>query len=258
LRPGEQAERTVVIDCFAKSAARYRDGYAVVAIDVIRATSTAVTGVALNRRCFVVPSIEAATALAEELDDPLIVGELGGHMPYGFHLTNSPYALSRRSDLSRPMILLSTSGTKVLWEAKKCDYAYAGSLRNYTAQIRFLAARHPKVAVIGAGTLGEFRGEDQLCCAWIAEGLINAGYAAADERTTKIVERWSAAPVDAFLGSKSVKYLASTGQLSDLNFILEHLDDLNAVFALDNDEIKPVPTHVPSPWEPRSSAGLAP
>ena len=135
------------------------------------------------------------------------------------------------------MILLSTSGTRVLHEARGCSAVYAACLRNYTAQVRFLAAHHPKVAVIGAGTRGEFREEDQMCCAWIAEGLIRAGYKVADGRTSKLVERWSGAPVDAFLDSNSVKYLASTGQLGDLTFILEHVDDVDGVFALENDEI---------------------
>jgi hypothetical protein len=33
--------RSVVIDCFPESAAAYKEGFAVVAIDVIRATTTA-------------------------------------------------------------------------------------------------------------------------------------------------------------------------------------------------------------------------
>ena len=72
---------TVVIDCFPESALRYRDGWAVVAIDVIRATTTATTAVALGRRCFPVPSLEAAVPLAAQLDRPLLVGELGGTCP---------------------------------------------------------------------------------------------------------------------------------------------------------------------------------
>src|SRR5215218_7863176 len=127
-------ERTVVIDCFPESLPRYREGHAIVAIDVIRATTTAVTGVALNRRCFPTPSLEVAVPLAARLDNPLLVGELGGNMPYGFDLTNSPAALACRSDVSRPMILLSTSGTKVLSKAKGCDAVYVACLRNYTAQ----------------------------------------------------------------------------------------------------------------------------
>src|SRR5215216_6897914 len=111
-------DRVVAIDCFAESLMRYRAGYvAIVAVDVIRATTTAVTGVALNRRCFPVPSLEAAVPLAARLDNPLLVGELGGNMPYGFDLNNSPAALAERDDVGRPMILLSTSGTRLLGEA---------------------------------------------------------------------------------------------------------------------------------------------
>ena len=80
-----------------------------------------------------------------------------------------------------------------------------------------------------------------MCCAWIAEGLMNAGYRPRGKQTAKIVERWSGAPVDAFLGSKSVEYLVSTRQLSDLDFILEHVDDINAVFPLENDHITTLP-----------------
>src|SRR5215217_7039290 len=111
-------ERKVVIDCFPESLVRYRNGYAIVGVDVIRATTTAVTGVALNRRCFPTPSLEAAFALATRLNDPLLVGELGGNMPYGFDLTNSPAAMALQPDISRPMVLLSTSGTKVLCAAE--------------------------------------------------------------------------------------------------------------------------------------------
>src|SRR5215208_7332918 len=231
-------DRVVAIDCFAESLMRYRAGYvAIVAVDVIRATTTAVTGVALNRRCFPAASLEAATALAEELDDPLLVGELGGNMPYGFHLTNSPAELALRSDVFRPMILLSTSGTQVLCEAKGRGAVYAACLRNYTAQVRFLAAHHPRVAVVGAGTRGEFREEDQMCCAWIAEGLMHAGYRSCNEQTEQLVERWSSASVEAFLGRKSVEYLMNTGQLRDLDFILGHIDDVDALFLLKYGEI---------------------
>src|SRR6266571_6251446 len=106
--------KTVVIDCFPESLVSYRKGYAIVVVDVIRATTTAVTAVALGRRCFPVPSLDAAVPLAAKLTNPLLVGELGGSMPYGFDLNNSPAALESRTDIHRPMILLSTSGTKVM------------------------------------------------------------------------------------------------------------------------------------------------
>src|SRR5437763_8672169 len=109
--------RTVVIDCFPEAAARFASSHSVVCIDVIRATTTAQTAVALGRRCFPVPSIEAAVPLAASLDNPLLVGELGGSLPYGFHLNNSPARVAQREDVERPMILLSTSGTRLVADA---------------------------------------------------------------------------------------------------------------------------------------------
>jgi 2-phosphosulfolactate phosphatase len=80
-----------------------------------------------------------------------------------------------------------------------------------------------------------------MCCAWIAEGLITLGYKPRGEQTVKLLlERWSGCPVDAFLSSKSVEYLKRTAQLGDLYFILEHIDDVDAVFALKNGEITAV------------------
>jgi 2-phosphosulfolactate phosphatase len=227
----------VAIDFLPESAARYRADHAIVVVDVIRATTTACTAAAIGWRCYPTPSLEAAVPLAARLSNPLLVGELGGNMPYGFDLTNSPAELAARTDVTRPLILLSTSGTQLLWEARTAPGAYAACLRNYSSQVRHLAGRFERVAVLGAGSRGEFRLEDQLCCAWIADGLVARGYEPANEATREIVGRWRGQPVEAFLPSQSVAYLERTNQLRDLDFILAHVDDLEAVFLLEDDRV---------------------
>lgn len=229
--------KTVVIDCFPESVASYRGGYAIVAVDVIRATTTAVTGVALGRRCFPVPSLEAAVPLAARLTNPLLVGELGGSMPYGFDLNNSPADLEARTDIHRPMILLTTSGTRVICGAGEGQSVYVACLRNYSAQIAYLAEHHPRVALIGAGSRGQFREEDQLCCAWIAEGLLAAGYEPQDARTVSIVEQWSGVSVDKITQGASADYLRNSGQSRDLDFILTHIDDLEDVYRFERGQV---------------------
>lgn len=229
--------KKVVIDCFPESVARYSDGYAIVAVDVMRATTTAVTCVALGRKCFPVPSLDAAVPLAARLTNPLLVGELGGNMPYGFDLNNSPAALESRTDIHRPMILLSSSGTRLVCAAEESQAMYAACLRNYSAQIKHLIAHHAKVAVIGAGSRGQFREEDQLCCAWIAEGLLAAGYEPQDEQTLAIIQRWSGAPAESVASSASAEYLRNTKQTKDLDFILEHIDDLDEVYRFERSQI---------------------
>lgn len=114
---------------------------------------------------------------------------------------------------------------------------YAACLRNYSAQIKHLIAHHAKVAVIGAGSRGQFREEDQLCCAWIAEGLLAAGYEPQDEQTLAIIQRWSGAPAESVASSASAEYLRNTKQTKDLDFILEHIDDLDEVYRFERSQI---------------------
>ena len=232
---------TVTIDCFPESINRYRKGYAIVAVDVIRATTSAVTAVAMGRRCYPVSSLEKALQLKAELKDALMVGELEGEMPEGFDMNNSPAELALRTDLARPMILLSTTGSKLICEAGKCEVAYIACLRDYSSVARHLAGRYPRIAIIGAGSRGEFREEDQMCCAWIAEDLTEAGYEPQDDSTVKIIERWSHAPPDAFTNGNSVRYLTRSGQLKDLEFILTHINDLNEAFLVRDDQIVVAP-----------------
>jgi 2-phosphosulfolactate phosphatase len=229
--------KTVVIDSFPESLARYQKGYAIVVIDIVRATTTAITAVASGRRCFPVPTLEAALEVAGGLDNPLLVGEQRGVIPAGFHLNNSPSELLARTDIQRPVVLLSSSGTRLCHEAAKCTLALVTCLRNYRFTADYLASHADKVAIVGAGSRGEFREEDQLCCAWIAGLLLDAGFLPANRRTVEIVNEWSKKPVEAWLENKSAAYLRRTGQLADLNFILEHVSDLEALFMLSSGEV---------------------
>jgi len=230
--------REFVIDCFLDDPPAYRSTHAIVAIDVFRATTTLVTAAAGGRRCYPVASIEAAHALAGRLSRPLLAGELGGSMPYGFDANNSPAEFAFREDIERPAIMLSTSGTRLLTSSRGAPAVFAACLRNWSAQVERLAdGEHPRVALLGAGTRGEFREEDQLCCAWIGEGLIAHGFRAATEETTRVIERWRGAPVSALAHGPSATYLRRTGQIADLEFVLRHVDDLDMTFVLDGEEL---------------------
>jgi len=231
------AYHTVAIDCFRDTPGRFTSGYAFVAVDVVRAITTAVTAVALGRRCFAAPTVGAALQRAARLERPLLAGEVGGELPAGFELGNSPAELARRTDVDRPMVLVSSSGTPLLDAAGRCGATYLGCFRNSRQLGRWLAGRHRRVAVLGAASRGEFREEDQMCCAQIAAALLDAGYAPQDRTTTELVERWRDAPADAWVGSHSAAYLRRTGQLDDLDFILGHLHDLSDVYQLQHGEV---------------------
>ena len=233
--------KSVVIDYLPESVRRYRPGWTIVAVDVIRATTTAITAAANGWRCSPVRSVEEALALAQEFESPLLAGESAGETPVDFEMDNSPAELITRSDTHRPLVLVSSSGTKVIHEAAGCQAVYLACFRNYSVLPGYLAEHHPRVAIIGAGSLGEFREEDQMCCAWIAAGLISKGYVPENLQTMALVNRWRNAPANACLCSRSVDYLRRTGKLSDLDFILAHVDDLQAVFTVRNGAVEMIP-----------------
>jgi 2-phosphosulfolactate phosphatase len=234
--------KSVVIDFLAESVQRYRNGWAIVVVDVIRATTTAITAAASGRRCFPAPTVEAALAIAGGFHNPLLAGESSGAMPPSFEIDNSPAQIAGRTDTHRPLILVSSSGTKVIHEASDCESVYLACFRSFSVLAAHLARQHARVAVIGAGSKGEFREEDQMCCAWVAAALLGRGYNPATTQTVDVVNRWRDAPPTACLCSRSVDFLKRTGQLRDLDFILGHIDDLPQVFAMRKGEVRAIRT----------------
>ena len=248
---------TVVIESFPAAALAYTDGYAIVAIDVIRATTTAVTAVASGRRCFVAPTVDSASVMARDLHNPLLAGEIGGNKPVGFEMDNSPAEMAERTDLERPAILVTSSGTLLIHNASLSGHAFLACFRNVEPTVRFLAGRYPRVVVIGAGSRGEFREEDQLCCAKVASGLVALGYSAGNEGTLQIMERWAREPPDAWLRSNSVRFLRSTGQDRDLDFVMSHRDDLDEVYKVEGSEVRSLSGRGEARWPGRGRYGRA-
>jgi phosphosulfolactate phosphohydrolase-like enzyme len=106
---------------------------------------------------------------------------------------------------------------------------YAGCLRNVRALAAHLVQRHRRVALLGAPTLGEFRLEDQLCCARLGRLLVERGFFTEGKDTVQVIARWADAPTDVLFQSRSASWLLETGQLDDLQFIRHHVDDLDLV-----------------------------
>jgi len=239
---------SVVIGCFRDPAGgALVAGDVIVVVDVVRATTTAVTAVAQGRRCFTAPTVAAARRRAARLERPLLAGEIGGAMPAGFELNNSPAAIAARADVDRPLVLVSSSGTPLIHAAALSGTVYLASLRNARYLGLWLVERHRRVAIVAAASHGEFREEDRVCCALVAGELLDAGYTPEDGATAAVVRRWRTASPEAWLGSKSVAYLRGSGQLADLDFILAHQDDLPDVFQVHHGEVITVSAGVALP-----------
>ena len=241
-------KKTFVIDCFAENAKRFSKDHAVVVIDVIRATTTATTALSIGRSVYPARGTDEAFIVGKKLRDPLYIGELGGHVPYGFDLANSPVEVMSLTTIPagfftashRPLVLISSSGIPALINAKDSEATYIACLRNFKAVAHHIADKHNRIAIVGAGTRGEFRREDQVGCAWVAEVLMGLGFTAEDKRSSEIIKRWSQADLDSIRKGNSAKYLSRSGQLHDLEFILHHIDDLSVIPELVNGRLQDV------------------
>ena len=229
--------KSFTIDCFIEGKVRLPNKYAAVAVDVIRSSTVAVTAAESGRKCLFAPSVEKAVMLSKLFSNALLIGEEGGNMPYGFDLNNSPAAIETHKELARPAILVSSSGTPLFNQLKNCRHAYVACLQNFEATADYLAQHHDCIAIIGAPTRGEFREEDQVCCAWIGAHLMNARYLPENQKTLEIVNRWRDKSIEAIAQGKSAEYLRKSGQIEDLEYILKHVNDLNSVFAIKGQEI---------------------
>src|SRR5438128_12016359 len=156
---------TVTIACFHEHLPPVARGAAVGATDVIRATTTPITAVAAGHRVYPAGSMEAAVRLAADLDRPILAGELGGVRPYGFDMQNSPCEMQHMKDCSRPIVLLSTSGTRLMIEGADRGVCHPVCLRNASAQARHLVRAGADVVLLAADSRGELREEDRLCAA---------------------------------------------------------------------------------------------
>lgn len=195
------------------------------------------TAVSRGMRVFPVQTTDEAAIVASTLENPLLVGELGGNLPYGFDLTNSPHQIALWQATERPIVFISSSGSQLLRNATGARAVYISCFRNLSAVAKHLSEHHPRVAVLGAGTRGEFRHEDQMGCAWLAQKLLAAGYEAENQLTRGYIARWDGVGPQEIEKGKSADYLRETGQTQDLEYVVSHFDDLNTVPALVNGEL---------------------
>jgi phosphosulfolactate phosphohydrolase-like enzyme len=237
--------RTVAIDAFPESAFRYLDRDAIVCVDVISSTTTLVTAVAQGRLAFPVASAEEALSLFGRLRDSLLVVEAKGESQVSFEMQNSPAALARREDVRRPLVLAGVSGTQLIVNTAGARATYVACYRNISATVDYLALHHSRIVVLGAGFGSEFRCEDQMAAARIAHGLLERGFECEDIATANLVARWGQADLALTALGKSAAYSRRLGYGEDIDFVLNHIDDLDLVCQYHEGAVRGVPTAVP-------------
>jgi 2-phosphosulfolactate phosphatase len=146
-------------------------GRAVLAIDVLRATSAAVA--ACDAGCaLIVPVPDEAAALARrDGGGVLLAGERGGHPIPGFDLGNSPDEFVRERVEGRTVVLTTTNGTAAMMRAAQGAAAALAALINLTAAAAWARGQGRDVTVLCAGDNGAFSLEDGVCAGLLVTAL---------------------------------------------------------------------------------------
>lgn len=142
----------------------------VVVIDVLRATTTICTALALGAEA-VIPVERAEDCLQFGAQGCLTAGERGGEKLPGFDLGNSPLELFDVEIKGRRLALTTTNGTRALYASLPCKALAIGAFSNLSVLSEWLAAEGLPVILHCAGWRGEPNWEDTLLAGLLVERL---------------------------------------------------------------------------------------
>ncbi len=198
------------------------EGRTAVVIDVIRATTSIVEGMANGARAiFPTESIEEAMKLRSSLDrsETLLCGERKGLRIEGFDLGNSPAEFNAKQVGGKQLVMTTTNGTRAFLAAEAANRVMATSFLNISAVVDLIGEED--VVVVCAGKEDRFSLDDVVCAGHVvrrledrADGLakLNDGALAASELAR------SHRPTAAFLRSTAAgQALVDVGLENDLD-----------------------------------------
>ncbi|MEE8346140.1 MAG: 2-phosphosulfolactate phosphatase [Dehalococcoidia bacterium] len=157
-----------------------KDGDSVFAVvDILRASSTIVTLLEGGVPSVIPASgVQEARRLRERLPGHLLCGEVNGLPPPGFDFGNSPAEFAGLDLRRRPVILVTSNGTRILNRLSQAPAVLVGALLNREATARAmlaLAAEHGRDATVVCAAAPDGRSialEDALGAGAIAEAAL--------------------------------------------------------------------------------------
>jgi phosphosulfolactate phosphohydrolase-like enzyme len=234
------ADKTVAVDVLPGSVDRYPDCDAVVCIDVILDCTALVTAAAAGRRAVTARTLEEALALIGERERPLYCADPGAVLRPGTRHC-SLLDVVQEDDPARPLVVAGSPGAELIANAASVPALYLACLRNVSATVDWLAARHRRVVLIGAGSGGDYRCEDQMVAAWMGRRLLERGFSAQSMATNESVTRWGEADAALAGWGKSAEELRRRGRYADLELVLGCVDDLALVCMARGGEVRAEP-----------------
>ena len=145
----------------------------VVVIDVLRATSAIVAGIA-NGIDEIIPVSTLEEALEYKAKCYIVAAERGGQIVEGFAFGNSPYSFMNDELKGKSVVLSTTNGTRAI-NTPENKIVIIASLVNAQAVADYLKNQKKNVLLLASGWKDKFNLEDTICAGAIADDLVASG-----------------------------------------------------------------------------------
>jgi 2-phosphosulfolactate phosphatase len=188
-----------------------KGGVAVV-IDVLRATTTMIHGLAAGCAA-IIPcgEIDEAQQVAASLPEgtALLAGEREGVKIDGFDIGNSPGECTVEACAGKTMVMTTTNGTRAILASLEADRVFVAAFVNATATIEVLKTIGRPVHLVCAGTSGEVSLEDSLFAGFLAQTLDTWAWEEAETKMSEGIDDSDPDLADTILANDSAEIAAS-------------------------------------------------
>ncbi|MCS6795894.1 MAG: 2-phosphosulfolactate phosphatase [Raineya sp.] len=151
---------------------------AVVAVDILRATSCMVTAIACGVEK-ILPLQDTEICKAMKAQGYLIAAERDGKQIEGFDLGNSPFSYMNLA--GKKIAFTTTNGTQVIKLSENAEKIIIGAFLNLTAVADYLAKEQKDVLIACAGWKGQVNVEDTLFAGALVAKLVQKGFVIAND-----------------------------------------------------------------------------
>lgn len=143
----------------------------VVVVDVLRATSSIVYGIA-NGAAAIIPVANVEDCLKYSSSGYLLAAERNGEVVEGYDFGNSPFSYTKEKVAGKTVVLTTTNGTKALHMASaRAHQVVMGSFLNLNALCDWLSQQDKNVLLLCAGWKDNFNLEDTLFAGAVVSAL---------------------------------------------------------------------------------------
>lgn len=146
------------------------EGKIVVVVDILRATSCMVSGLATGVLAIrPLADVEACRQLKKE--GYFIAGERNGSKVEGFDIGNSPFEYMESRFVGQKIAVTTTNGTLAIEKSKAADQILIGAFLNLSALASYIRQQDKDVVVVCAAWKGKVNLEDSLFAGALADKL---------------------------------------------------------------------------------------